>query len=82
MIAVMSEPGEARDPDASGAPWLRRPWENWWSRVAVPALIIFGGMFVGRMLFGDADGVAIVYGSSAALAVVGLVIGLIKAKRN
>jgi hypothetical protein len=76
------EPGEYRTRDASGVPWWRRPLPNWWLRFAVPPAILFGGMFVLRVLLGDADEVATVYGLSAALAVVALVIGIIKAKRR
>lgn len=63
-------------------PCLRRPLPNWWLRFAVPGLILFGGMLVVRVLSGDPREGVLVYGTAAALAVVGLVIGVIKAKRH
>lgn len=75
-------PGDARKSDASGVPWLRRPLPNWWLRTAVPALILFGGMLAVGVLSGDAHQGVVVYGTTAGLALIGLVIGVIKAKRR
>ncbi len=77
----MDEPTDAQKPDDSRLPWLRRPLPNRWLRISVPALIVMGGMFVVHAFTGDPDA-ALIYGVPAVLALVGLVIGVVKAKRR
>jgi hypothetical protein len=72
----------SREAEGSETPWWRRPFPNRWLRTSVPALVIFGGMFVVRVVTKEMDDVALIYGVLAAVAVVGLAVGVRKTRHR
>lgn len=79
---AVREPESARKSDDSRFGWLLRRPANLWLRLGVLGLIIFGGGFLFRLLFKRTDAIELyVYATVAALALVSLVAGLLKARK-
>lgn len=78
---AVRKPESARKSNDSRFGWLLRRPLNWWLRLGVIGLIIFGGGFL-RLLFKRTDAIELyVYATVAALALVSLVAGLLKARK-